>query len=118
VDYQATIDALRVKVNAAPAGSEEREKAIAELQNAIVDQANYLRRQATELQRREVPLFKEEMTAETSNPELVDALRNELTVILGQCGMLEDAFATEPDSLARINSIKAVALRMADKISH
>jgi len=60
MDYQATIDALRAKVNAAPEGSEEREKVMAELRNAIVDQANYLRRQAIELQRRDVPLFKDE----------------------------------------------------------
>ena len=51
MDYQATLDTLRAKVNAAPEGSEEREKVMAELRNAIVDQANYLRRQAIELQR-------------------------------------------------------------------
>jgi len=60
MDYQATLDTLRAKVNAAPEGSEEREKVMAELRNAIVDQANYLRRQAIELQRRDVPLFKDE----------------------------------------------------------
>jgi len=60
MDYQATIDALGAKVNAAPEVSEEREKVMAELRNAIVDQANYLRRQAIELQRRDIPLFKDE----------------------------------------------------------
>jgi hypothetical protein len=60
------------------------------------------------------------MTSETfiPEPELIDVLRNELTVILGQCDMLEDVLVTEADSLARVKAIKAVALRMADRISH
>ena len=58
------------------------------------------------------------MTSETSKPQLVDDLRHELTVIIGQCDMLEDTFSTQAHPLARVKAIKAVALRLADKISH
>ena len=58
------------------------------------------------------------MVGPTSNPQLVNELRNELTVIIGQCDMLEDVFSTRADSLARVKAIKAVALRIADRISH
>jgi hypothetical protein len=51
-------------------------------------------------------------------PLLVNALRNELTVIIGQCDMLEDALSTQAHPLARIKAIKTVALRMADRIAH
>ena len=58
------------------------------------------------------------MTNETSSPQLADELKSELTVIIGQCEMLEDVLSTQADPLAHIKAIKAVALRMADKISH
>jgi len=57
------------------------------------------------------------MTAEASTPRLADELKSELTVIIGQCEMLEDIFTTQAYPLERIKSIKAVALRMAEKIS-
>ena len=57
------------------------------------------------------------MTNEASTPQLADELKSELTVIIGQCDMLEDTFSTQAYPLERIKSIKAVALRMADKIS-
>jgi len=57
------------------------------------------------------------MTSDTVNPDLVSELRNGLTVIIGHCDMLEDACSTQVDSLGRIKSIKAVALRMANRIS-
>jgi hypothetical protein len=57
------------------------------------------------------------MAGEISSPQLVDELKGELTVIIGQCDMLEDAFSTQPHSLAHIKTIKTVALRMADRIS-
>jgi hypothetical protein len=58
------------------------------------------------------------MVGEASNPQLVDELRSELTVIIGQCDMLEDALSTQAHSLAHVRAIKAVALRMADRIAH
>jgi hypothetical protein len=52
-----------------------------------------------------------------AKPLLLNELRNELTVIIGQCDMLEDSFATQAHLLARIKAIKTVALRLADNIS-
>jgi hypothetical protein len=54
------------------------------------------------------------VSSHNANSTLVNELRNDLTVIIGQCDMLEDAFATQADSLAHSRAIKAVALRMAD----
>ena len=53
----------------------------------------------------------------TSNSQLVNELRGELTVIIGQCDMLEDTFSNEANAAARIKTIKTAALRMADRIS-
>ena len=53
----------------------------------------------------------------TSNSELVNELRSALTAIIGHCDMLEDTFSHEADAVARIKTIKAAALRMADRIS-
>src|SRR5882762_3986484 len=52
------------------------------------------------------------MVAEASNPQLLNELRHELTIVIGQCDMLEDILSTEPASVARVRTIKSVALRM------
>ena len=57
-------------------------------------------------------------TYSSKKPLLVNELRDDLTVIVGHCDMLVDAFATQAHILERIKTIKTVALRMADKISH
>jgi hypothetical protein len=57
------------------------------------------------------------MSGENSNPHLVNELRNGLTVIVSHCEMLEDALSNQAPLLARIKTIKKVALRMADRIS-
>jgi hypothetical protein len=57
------------------------------------------------------------MVAEASNPQLLNELRHELTIVIGQCDMLEEILSTEPASVARVRTIKSVALRMADRMS-
>jgi hypothetical protein len=57
------------------------------------------------------------MAGENSNSQLVNDLRNEITVIIGHCEMLEDALSDQAPFLARIKIIKTVALRIADRIS-
>jgi len=58
------------------------------------------------------------MVGEDSNRQVADGLRNELTVIIGQCEMLEDALSNQTPLLAHIRVIKTAALRMAERISN
>jgi hypothetical protein len=58
------------------------------------------------------------MAGGTYDPQLANELRNELTVIIGQCEMLEDTPSARSPVLAHIKAIKTAALRMAGRISH
>jgi hypothetical protein len=63
------------------------------------------------------PIRRIRMAGENSNPQLVNELRNGLTVIVSHCEMLEDALSNQAPLLTHVKTIKKVALRMADRIS-
>jgi hypothetical protein len=47
----------------------------------------------------------------------VHGLNNDLSVIIGQCDMLEGALTQQSDAAARVQLIKTTAQHMADKLA-
>jgi len=50
--------------------------------------------------------------------ELLLELHDHLTVIIGQCDILEDTFSARTDVMTRINIIRNAAQRIANTITH
>lgn len=50
--------------------------------------------------------------------ELLLELHDHLTVIIGQCDMLEDTFSARAEVMTRINVIRNAAHRIANTITH